>query len=270
MPAFPPCGPFRGSCPAFPRPSLTPGAPPRPTGAYLCTSCDHSIHNANKVRRPRAFAAFTARNPPPRGFPTATLVRVGDHLEEYTTNPTLPRAPTRRSSRCGTRGIPHRAEARERCASAARDARVRGRSHGHGEELREREDRHHRGVRPPPHATFGLLQGATTWTGSWEAGVLDDPLSSLMVSPSRRCANNRTPVPAVAIFDRPRALATRPPRNPPPPAHTKATDREKTFPGSQKSKRTRIPPWPSLQPRPSQQDARAGGQRLRGSLQPRR
>ena len=169
------------------------------------------------------------------------------------------------AARDAAREDSHRAEARKRCAVPPRDARVRGRSHGHGEELGEREDRHHRGVRPiltaartPRGQRHGLAHGRR---GSGRSPLLAHGESF------RRCANNRTPVPAVAIFDRPpeRSRRGRPAKPPPPPAHTKATDREKTFPRLAKvKKRTRFlsdapPLLPVLPNRRSSRRATAPG-----------
>ena len=175
------------------------------------------------------------------------------------------------AARDAAREDSHRAEARKRCAVPPRDARVRGRSHGHGEELGEREDRHHRGVRPiltaartPRGQRHGLAHGRR---GSGRSPLLAHGESF------RRCANNRTPVPAVAIFDRPpeRSRRGRPAKPPPRPRTRKPPTGRKPSPGSQKSKNapgsSATPPrsFPSF---PT--DARAGGQQLRGSLQPRR
>ena len=174
------------------------------------------------------------------------------------------------AARDAAREDSHRAEARERCAVPPRDARVRGRAHGHGEELGEREDRHHRGVRPiltaartPRGQRHGLAHGRR---GSGRSPLLAHGESF------RRCVNNRTPVPAVAIFDRPPERSRRGrPANPPSPAHTKTTTREKTFPRLRQPETHRFLTH-RRQPRsfPSfPTDARAGGQQLRGSLQPR-
>ena len=104
-------------------------------------------------------------------------------------------------------------------------------------------------------------------------GGLDDPLSSLMVSPSADASTTEHPsLPSRSSIDPPSARDAAAPRNPPPrPRTRKPPTGRKPSPGSQKSKNapgsSATPPrsFPSF---PT--DARAGGQQLRGSLQPRR
>ena len=104
-------------------------------------------------------------------------------------------------------------------------------------------------------------------------GGLDDPLSSLMVSPSADAPTTEHPsLPSRSSIDPPSARDAAAPRNPPPrPRTRKPPTGRKPSPGSQKSKNapgsSATPPrsFPSF---PT--DARAGGQQLRGSLQPRR
>ena len=181
------------------------------------------------------------------------------------TRPSPARQPD--AARDAAREDSHRAEARERCAMPPRDARVRGRAHGHGEELGEREDRHHRGVRPvltagrtPRGQRHGLAHGRR---GSGRSPLLAHGESF------------RTPVPAVAIVDRPPERSRRGrPRNPPPPparSRTKTTTRTKTFPVLQVRNASEVGSSTTPRSFPSfPTDARAGGQQLRGSLQPRR
>ena len=103
-------------------------------------------------------------------------------------------------------------------------------------------------------------------------GGLDDPLSSLMVSPSADASTTEHPsLPSRSSIDPPSARDAAAPRTPPRPRTRKPPPGRKPSPGCASPKRigsspTDAPPrsFPSF---PT--DARAGGQQLRGSLQPR-